>query len=118
MKLYYAKTSDRQCRHCGGSINRGQIYVVEQVEAKTTKWYFTVHYDCYIPWKQKKLQEKLEDFKIKHTVPTKRGRKPLPCLDRQKRDKLTSLRAYHEKAGNAQRVGEINRELEALKPVV
>jgi hypothetical protein len=121
MKLYYAKTGDKTCKHCGCSITREQVYVVEQItlygERAQQKCFMIFHYDCYIPWKQKKLQQKYDAFVLSHRKPTRMGRKPLPCLDRPRKQKLQCLRAYHAKAGNLQRVWEIDREILALSGI-
>ena len=119
MKLYYAKTSDKICRHCKGSIHREEVYVVEQLgvygEAGAKSFFIILHYDCYIPWKTRILQEKFSKFTLSHRKSSRMGRKPLPCLDRPRRRKLLSLRAYHAGVGNTNRVEEINREIASLE---
>ena len=121
MKLYYAKTGDKTCKHCGCTIEREEVYVVEQIpfygEGGNKNLFLIFHYDCYIPWKQKKLQQKYDAFVLSHRKPTRMGRKPLPCLDRPRKQKLQCLRAYHAKAGNLQRVWEIDREILALSGI-
>ena len=114
MKFLYAKKK-MKCSHCKGDIHKGEFYVLNVCRNSATKTYssYPNHYECFIEYTVNSIRTKAVLYMGKMSKPRKLGR-PSIHLHPKKVNRLKSLLCYHKKAGNDDRVKEIEAELQLL----
>ena len=115
MKFFYAKR-DIQCKYCPGVITRGQFYLRTNYKNSTTGRYysFPYHYECYKEYFLERLDKDALYFKGEMELPKKLGR-PKKYWNSKLADRLRALIYYHKKAGNDEKVQELQAKLDKLR---
>lgn len=103
------------CRHCGGGISPGELFCRTFHKNKQTgaAFGFCYHYECYIVDYVERIRKSALYWKGMQVPLKKRGRPPKSNHPKLYR-KLMALKRYHKKAGNEDRVQELQMEIEAL----
>ena len=115
LKFGIAKNDSLFCHWCKENIPYGEHYValffsVKWGERKVRKS-FIFHVDpCYIEWKVASFNDKYSYWKTSLTEPKKRGR-PKTYQNGKEIHRMKSLITYHRKAGNLDKVGELEEQL-------
>jgi len=119
MRFFYAK-HEQVCKHCRSIINYGEEAVVIRWKSPSTIFIPLVfHTACYIDWAISSFNRRWQDWKLgaePRRVRKKRGRKfKYPSREQAKGvNRLKSLISYHRKAGNEDRVTELEARLKEL----
>ena len=118
MRFFYAK-HEQVCRHCKSMINYGDEAVIIRWKNLNIFIPLVFHVACYIEWITDNFNRRWQDWKLgaePRRIRKKRGRK-FKYSSRELAstvNKLKSLKRYHEKAGNEDRVAELETQLEGL----
>lgn len=114
MKFYYAKR-EIKCSRCPGNIERGELYIrTNHRNPVTGKYYsFPYHFECYKEYFNERLTNDANHFKGILTKPKKLGR-PKKYASSKLADRTRALIYYHKKAGNTEKVAELERWMNDL----
>ena len=122
---------DKECHQCHTVINQGDAVVSVNFKAGDGYWlWWFFHKNCYIEYISLLIQRKEGELMRKESTPVsivktlgrprrkreKSGRKLKVHLQfRQMRRRLLSLKIYHQKANNPDRVLEIECQIKELE---
>ena len=121
MRFFLAK-NELRCRGCGGTIGYGEEAVI--IKWKQPKTEATIplvcHVSRYIPWVERNYYGKWNDWHLgvnPRPKRKKRGRKFIYASKEQAEavNRAKSLINYHKKAGNTDRVAELEVELASIR---
>ena len=118
MRFFYTK-HEQVCRHCKSTINYGDEAVVIRWKHINIFVPLIFHVACYVAWVTDNFNKRWHDWKLgaePRKVRRKRGRKFLYASREQAAavNRLKSLLSYHRKAGNGDRVTELEEQLRSL----
>ena len=114
MKFIIAKHT-LSCRHCRGEITPGDLFCRTFHRNKQTgaTFGFCYHYDCYIIDYVERIRRSALYWQGQQVPPKKKGR-PVKSSNPKEYRRLKALQRYHRKAGNEDRVVELEARLEEL----
>ncbi len=115
MRFFYAK-KEQVCKHCKTTINYNDEAIVVRWKHINIFIPLVFHVACYIAWVTDSFNRRWQEWKSgaePRGVRKKRGRKFIYANQEQARNmnRLKSLLSYHRKAGNENRVAEIEAKL-------
>lgn len=122
MKFYKAR-KDQQCKgECvyEGLIAYGDTMVIVWLNIGGTQIPYTFHPECYLTWHNTMFEHKWGKFQNEDHIPGKRKRvkkpmgRPKKYKSPIKSQRLKASIYYHKKAGNVERVKELEQELSKL----
>lgn len=118
IRYLIAKSDKLYCLGCGNNILYGEHYIgnfytIPNAEKNIRKGLF-FHVTCYCDWYKEKIFRKYEGWKATLTEPKKRGR-PKIYKDGKEVHRVKVLLYYHKKAGNDDRVQELQAKLDRFR---
>ena len=116
MRFFFAK-KDHICLHCRTEIKRGEPFTRLGISSRngTGQVGLLFHIECFPVWNEANFVRRFLTWRDNQIPPKKRGRPLVPTTDRKKRRQLLSLLTYHKKAGNIDRVREIENKIKELE---
>jgi len=114
MKFHYAK-KDIICKRCNSPIVRGDLYLRTNYKSQVNGRYysFPYHFECYKEYFLERLTNDANHFKGILPQPKKLGR-PKKYTSSKLADRTRALIHYYKKAGNTEKVTELERWMEGL----
>lgn len=114
MKFFFAKDT-HICLYCRSEINQGEAFVRLSIKNRQGgEIGLMFHPECYPKWDEKKFNQRFLDWRRGQIPPRKRGR-PRKYKNPVEANKLKTLQNHYRKAGNTDRVAELEIKLKELE---
>lgn len=113
MKFFFAK-SEHICLYCRATISQGEPFVRLTIKNRQGgKMGLIFHPECYPRWNEDKFNQRFLSWRLNQIPPRKKGR-PRKYSDSLGSVRLRALIHYYKKAGNVDRVAELETKLGEL----